>query len=149
MTAFGVFSQPFITSNRTWLAEDHGTEIMPGVPLDLTLFTAAQHYPNGFIPDGIVLGKVTATGKYGPYLGTAGDGRQTAVGISFNPISVFNPNTQVPGTLLLNVSTPLFLHGFVNAANLPFTSTNAANGGYLDAAAQTALAGVVFVPAAA
>jgi hypothetical protein len=43
MTAIGLFSQPFNTPNRLWLLDDHGTEIMPGVPLDLTLFNQAQH----------------------------------------------------------------------------------------------------------
>lgn len=143
MTSFGLFSQTLVTSNRTWLAEDHGTEVMPGVPLDLTLFNAAQHYPNGFIPDGTVLGKVTASGKYGPYLGTAGDGRQTAVGIMFNSVSVYVPGT-INGTLVTNVTVPILVHGFVYTGNLPFTSGNAALGGYLDAAAQTALKLVYF-----
>lgn len=147
MTQFGLFSSPYLTSNRTWLADDHGTEVMPGVTLDISLFNQAQHYPNGFIPDGIVLGKVTATGKYGPYLSTAGDGRQTAAGISFNPVSVYQPNGT--GVLLTNIGMALFLHGFVNAANLPLTSGNAALGGYLDAAAQTALKSIIFLPAVA
>lgn len=146
MTSFGMFSQPFTTSNRTWLADDHGTEVMPGVPLDLALFNAAQHYANGYIPDGVLLGKVTASGKYGPYLASATDGRQSAVGISFNAVSVYQPGTS---NLQANVGMALFLHGFVNAVNLPFTSSNAAAGGYLDAAAQTALKNIIFVPAVA
>ena len=144
MTAFGLFSQPFTTTNRLWLLDDHGTEIMPGVPLDLTLFNQAQHYPNGYLADGIVLGKVTSGGKYGPYLSSASDGRQTAVGISFNPSDVYQPGTT---TLLSNVAMPILLHGFVNAANLPYNSTNQALGGYLDAGAQTSLKNIVFVPA--
>jgi hypothetical protein len=146
MTAIGLFSQTFNTPNRTWLADDHGTEVMPGVALDLTLFTQAQHYVNGYIPDGTVLGKVTAGGKYGPYLDAASDGRQTAVGILFNPVTVFAPGT---ATLLTAVAAPLFLHGFVNAANLPFTSGNAAAGGYLDAAGQVDLKSIIFLPAVA
>lgn len=146
MTVFGLSSVTYNPDQRTWLADDHGTEVMPGVPVDLTLFNAGQHYPNGFIPSGTVLGKVTAGGKYGPYLGTAGDGRQTAVGITFNPIPVFIPGTS---TLQTNASVPIVVHAFVIAANLPFTSGNAALGGYLDGAAQTALKNVIFVPAVA
>lgn len=146
MTAFGLFSQPYLTSNRTWLADDHGTEVMPGVALDMSLFNQAQHYPNGFIPDGVVLGQVTTGGKYGPYLPGATDGRQTAVGISFNAVSVFAPGTS---TLLSNVGNAMLIHGFVNAVKLPFTSANAALGGYLDAAAQTAMRSIIFVPAVA
>lgn len=146
MTAMGMFSQAFGTPNRTWLADDHGTEVMPGVALDLTLFDPTQHYPNGWLPDGIVLGKVTSGGKYGPYLGTASDGRQTAAGIMFNPVSVFAPGT---ASLLTIVSVPLFLHGFVADVNLPFNSTNQALGGYIDAAAKTAMKNIIFLPAVA
>jgi len=146
MTAIGLFSQQFNTPNRLWLLDDHGTEYMPGVPIDLTLFNAGQHYANGYIPSGTVLGKVTAGGKYGPYLDAASDGRQTAVGITFNDISVYAPGT---ATLLTAVACPILLHGFVNAANLPFTSGNAATGGYLDANGQADLKNILFVPAVA
>lgn len=146
MTAFGLFSLPFNQDQRTWLMDDHGTEVMPGVTVDLTKFNQSQHYANGFIPSGTVLGKVTASGKYAPYLGTASDGSQTAVGITFNPIPVYVPGT---ATLQTTVAVPILIHGFVNAAALPFTSGNAALGGYLDAAAQTALKNVIFVPAVA
>lgn len=144
MTVFGITSQPFISGNRSWLAEDHGTEVAPGVPIDLTLFSQSQHYANGFIPDGVVLGKVTATGKYGPYLSTAGDGRQTAAGISLNPIEVYQLGT-LTGALNASVSVAMLVHAFVNVANLPFTSGNAALGGYLDAAARTALRNIMFL----
>lgn len=144
MTVFGMTSQSYFTDSRAWLAEDHGTEIAPGVPIDLTLFNAAQHYPGGFIPSGTVLGKVTSGGKYGPYLGTASDGRQTAVGITLNPISVFQVGT-LTGALNASVSVAILLHAFINVPQLPFTSSNAALGGYLDAAARTALRSLIFI----
>jgi head decoration protein D len=93
-----------------------------------------------------VLGKVTSGGKYGPYLDAASDGRQTAVGIAFNDVTVYAPGTS---TLLTAVAVPILIHGFVNAANLPFTSGNAAAGGYLDANGQADLKNVIFVPAVA
>jgi hypothetical protein len=144
MTVFGLSSQPLISDNRSWLAEDHGTEIAPGVAIDLTLFSQSQHYANGFIPSGCVVGKNTSSGKYGPYLGSANDGRQTAVGITLNPISVYQPGT-ITGALNVNVGVALLLHGFVNVPNLPFTSGNAAGGGYLDTAARTALKLIAFI----
>lgn len=146
MTVFGLSSVTYNPDQRTWLADDHGTEYMPGVPVDLTKFNAGQHYANGFIPSGTVLGKVTSGGKYGPYLDAAADGTQTAVGITFNPIPVFVPGTS---TLQTNVTVPLLIHGFVIAANLPFTSGTAAAGGYIDANGQTDLKNVIFVPAVA
>lgn len=144
MTAFGLFSQTYNADQRTWLLDDHGTEVMPGLAIDLTKFNAGQHYANGFIPSGTVVGLLSAGGKGAPYLGTAGDGSQTAVGITFNEIPVYQPGT---ATLLTSVSVPILIHGFVNPATLPFTSGNAAAGGYLDAAARTALKNIMFVPA--
>lgn len=142
MTVFGMESVAYQSPDRRWLADDHGTEIMPGVPLDLTLFDSTQHYANGYIADGILLGKVTASGKYGPYISTASDGRQTVAGIMFNDVAVYATGT---ATLRTNVTVPLFLHGFVNEAFLPYTSSNAALGGFLDSGARTALKNIIFL----
>jgi hypothetical protein len=142
MTSFGLESVAYQSPDRRWLADDHGTEVAPGVPLDLTLFNAGQHYANGWIADGCVLGKVTATGKYGPYLDAAVDGRQTAVGIMLNPVSVFQSGT---ATLRTNMAVPILIHGFVNVAFLPFTVGNAATGGYIDAAGQVDLKNIIFL----
>lgn len=144
MTVFGMTSQSYLTDNRAWLAEDHGTEIAPGVPIDLTLFSSTQHYANGFIPSGTVVGKVTSGGKYGPYLGSASDGRQTAVGITLNPIAVYQVGT-LTGALNASVSVAILLHAFINVPQLPFTSGNAALGGYIDSAARTALRNLIFI----
>ena len=146
MTAFGLFSQPFYPDNRTWLADDHGTEVAPGFALDLTKFNQSQHYPNGYIPSGTVIGLLTSGGKGAPYLAANSDGTQTAVGITLNPVSVYQPGT---ANLLTSVGVACLIHGFVYASKLPFTSGNAAAGGYLDTAAQTALKDIIFVPAVA
>lgn len=37
------------------------------VTLDVAKFTSGTHYPRGYIPAGVVLGKVTASSKFGPY----------------------------------------------------------------------------------
>ena len=50
------------------------------ITLDMTKFVPATHYPKGFLPTGLVLGKITATGRYGPYDNTATDGREVAAG---------------------------------------------------------------------
>ena len=102
------------TDSRAWLWGPHGTEpgTTPSIVLDISSFTAATHYPNGQIPSGTVLGKITASGKYGLYESAASDGRQTAVGILFNSESVRDGQTTAANAMLV--------HGFVETARLPF-----------------------------
>ncbi|MFE2997995.1 head decoration protein [Nocardia sp. NPDC059246] len=126
MTSISVKQNPtFRGENRKWLIGLHGTDpsANPSVTLDVSKFTQATHYPDGFIASGMVLGQVTATKRYGPYDAAASDGRQIAVGFLFGTLPVTG-ETKVGGALVK--------HGFVDAAQLP------ANNG-LDAAARTAL----------
>lgn len=53
---------------RDWLLGPHGTGPgdNPSIVLDVSAFTAAVHYPNGYIPSGTPLAKLTS-GLYGPY----------------------------------------------------------------------------------
>ena len=133
MTSLNVTRTTIQAENRSWLRGPHGTEpgANPNVTLDVSKFTAGTHYPNGFIPSGIVLGKITAGGKYGPYDKDATDGRQVAAGFLFGSLTI-DGATVVAGGLVL--------HGFVNPAKLPLQSGT----GALDAAARTALTAVIF-----
>lgn len=49
------------------------------VSLDVTKFTKNTHYPNGFIPAGVVLGVVASSGKFGPYAGELNEVQRIAV----------------------------------------------------------------------
>ncbi len=121
---------PWNPEDRSWLASSHGTTATRSITLDPTLFTANTHYPNGYIPSGMLLGEVSATpGIFGPYDNTASDGRQTAVGHLFN-------STPIAVGQTAKVGAPLFEHGFVRVAKLP------ANHG-LDTAGRTDLAGKI------
>lgn len=115
---------------RSWLLSPHGTEFTPSVNLDVSTFTAATHYPNGYLLSGIVLGKITATGKYGPYADTATDGTSTAVGILFSSV-------QVPNLFDLTKDTngAILIHGFVDPEKLPLLAV----AGALDANARVDL----------
>lgn len=75
------------------------------------------HYPNGYIPSGIALGKVTATNKYGPYDDTLSDGRQVFTGLLFADCRVVRQN----GSTATNVGSGALVHGFVEQAKLPFS----------------------------
>jgi hypothetical protein len=66
----------FSGTSKAWLASRMGVDICRGITLALELFNPATHYPNGFIPSGMCLGKVTTgglIGLYGPYGGLANE----------------------------------------------------------------------------
>lgn len=106
--------------DRSWLVGKHGTEDTPSVALDVSAFTANTHYPNGYLKSGIVLGKITATGKYGPYDNAAVDGRETAAGILFSAVKV--PDT---ADTTKDTNGAVLVHGFVIASKLTGSDANA------------------------
>lgn len=63
-----ITSQSWGVDNLDWLASRKGFDTCRPVTLDLSLFDA-NHVVDGHIPSGTLLGKVTATGLYGPYGG--------------------------------------------------------------------------------
>jgi len=113
---------------RSWLRGPAGTQPgeTPSITLDISLF-ASDRYPNGYIPSGTVVGKVTATGLYGPYDNTAEDGTDTALGLLFSSINVVASTGKV--------GAALFKRGDVDTTKLPFSSGK----GSLDANGKTDL----------
>jgi hypothetical protein len=69
MTDISVSTSAYQVEKRSWLLSQHGTDpgTTPSITLDVSAFTAGVHYPNGYIPSGTNLAKITATGLYGPY----------------------------------------------------------------------------------
>lgn len=69
MTDISVLTTNYQVEKRSWLLGTHGTGPgdNPSITLDVSAFTAGVHYPNGYIPSGTNLAKITATGLYGPY----------------------------------------------------------------------------------
>lgn len=63
--------------NFSWIGSQHGLETARPVTLDISTFTAAEHYPMGWIRSGTPLGLITASGLYGPYSGGTVDEVQT------------------------------------------------------------------------
>ena len=59
--------------DQSWLGSQHGTEMARTITLDVSKFTEGTHYPDGYFLSGLPLGKVTATGLYGPYGGRASE----------------------------------------------------------------------------
>lgn len=130
MTDISVQTTGYQVEKRGWLWGTHGTGPgdNPSIILDFSTFTAGTHYPNGYVPSGTVLGKVTATGAYGPYDSAATDGRQTAAGLLFSSV-------KAPANTATKVGGALFVHGFVDPARLPFQSGT----GSASSAAKTSL----------
>lgn len=120
------------SENRAWLRGPHGTE--PGANANITLDIPAfaDLFPNGFIPSGTLVGKITASEKFGPYDPAALDGTETPAGFLFGSLPVSVGQTIVGGALVD--------HGYVNADRLPLSEGK----GALDEAARTALTHIIF-----
>jgi hypothetical protein len=96
-----VKTETFQQDDQSWLASAHGTDTARPITLDVSTFTANTHYPNGYIKSGVLLGKITASGRYGPYDGAATDGRQTAAGFLLDAVKApASTSTPVQGALL-------------------------------------------------
>lgn len=126
--------------NLSWnLTPPHG-EFRGQGTLDVSLFNAAQHYPNGFIPSGCIVAVKTSGGKIGPYLDSLSNGQEVAVGILSASIQVLNAS----GTAKTLIGVAFMTHGRVSIAALPFLVGTQALGGYYDAAAKADLARIEF-----
>jgi hypothetical protein len=140
MTYIGVESTAYQVEKRSWLLSQHGTDpgTNPNIVLDVSTFTAATHYPNGYLLSGIVLGIITATSNanvtvVGPYDDSLATGQQVAAGILFSSVKVpsLTDTTKDPGGAMV-------VHGFVKRSKLPIA--NGATGrGYIDTAGETDL----------
>lgn len=102
--------------NRQWLLDE--PDFKPNVTLSIAAFTSGTHYPNGFIPSGTAIGKITASGLFGPYSDAASDGTQTLYGFTYGDVRAVRQN----GTAAVKVGTGAVVSGAVSLAKLPFQS---------------------------
>jgi hypothetical protein len=84
----------------------------------------------------MVLAKNTVSNLLVPYITAGANGAGTPAGIlrASVPITRFSG-----GTNRTRVGVALLVHGVVSQAKLPYTSGNAAAGGFVDAGARTGL----------
>lgn len=67
MSNLSVRSETFLPAeDQTWLGSAHGTQEGDTITLDAALFPVGT-WADGIVKSGTVLGRVTATGLYGPY----------------------------------------------------------------------------------
>jgi hypothetical protein len=130
-------TRAYQVGDRRWLLAE--PDVKFNETLDISKFTAGTHFPNGFIPSGTVVGRVTATQLLGPYLDAASDGTQTAVGISYGDARV----TRQDGTNATKVSISVVtFDAAVSVSKLPFQS----GAGAIDANGQADLRNINFRP---
>jgi hypothetical protein len=141
MTDISVFSQAFQFEDLSWDLTPVGSAFIIGGTLDTSLLNAGQHYPNGYLKSGFVIGKVTTGGLLGPYLDAAVDGRTKAVGILRASVKIARYGD---GSVIPKIGVSVLVHGQVDPTKLPYTSGNAATGGYLDANGQADLPLIYF-----
>lgn len=128
-------TETFAQDDQRWLASQHGADTAQPVTLDVSKFTAATHYPDGFIKSGCVIAESASGTMFEPYnpadtTTTAG----TAVGILLSGVPVRSGATSVVGALVK--------HCFVDSSKMPF-GTGSSTKGAFDSAAQADLIHVV------
>ncbi|MFG2956396.1 head decoration protein [Streptomyces sp. NPDC048291] len=106
------------TADRPWLASRHGLDTPLTITLDTALFTEGTHYtppafgqPRNVMKAGMPLGRVTATGLYGPWDTTATDGRATFTGFLLADVPFTQDGSRAGAALLW--------HGVIAAAQIP------------------------------
>jgi hypothetical protein len=103
------------TGSQTWLGSTHGIYNCRSGNIDISAFTANTHYPNGYLPSGLPLAKLTSTDKWVPYNSGGTGGAQTLAGFLYTDQRVSGSGE--------DFNAPVFQHGFVNVDHLPIALT--------------------------
>jgi hypothetical protein len=134
---------PVTFENLEWdLTPPHG-RVVGGGTLAVASLTAAQHYPTGYVKSGLVVALATG-GTYVnmlvPYIAAGANGAGTPVGLLVHSVGV----TRADGTVKAKLGVAFMQRGVISTSKLPYTSGNAAAGGFLDAGARTALPQIIY-----
>lgn len=109
--------ETFGSGDMSWLGSAHGIRNARTRTLNIAAFTKATHYPDGYIPSGTPVALVA--GLLVPYDKT--EATTTDAGVLAGFILTDQP---VVGTA--NFAVPLFDHGRVNVAKVPYAGGFAA-----------------------
>lgn len=132
-------TESFSQDAQDWLGSSHGTDAPKSITLDKSTFTLATHFPDGYIVSGIALGKITATGKYGPYDDALSNGQNVLAGFLWTAVAIRTTADKDPGGALL-------LHCFVVEAKLPLAGASTGTAGRVDANGKADVAGrIIFL----
>lgn len=112
----GTRTRSWGVDDTSWLASRKGLSTCRSITLDMSTFTAADHYPDGFLPSGIPLAEGT-DGLYGLATGAA-DGHLRGV-------------VHVPDPVPERAGAALLWEGVVDARFLPVPVASAAEGNHI------------------
>ena len=101
-------SESFGGGDQSWLGSAHGIANCRTETIDVSAFTQATHYPDGYIPSGFPVAKVN--GLLVPYNAAGADGSQNIAGHIFTDQAVVGTG---------NLPAPLLDHGRVKTARVP------------------------------
>ncbi|MDR1265928.1 MAG: head decoration protein [Propionibacteriaceae bacterium] len=105
------------TGDHRWLRTKDPSDWTVPVTVQAGLLQADVHYDaNGVIPSGIPLGKITATGKHGPYDPDAEDGRAVLAGFLLDPARL---SYDFKGQTTTEFAGALLVLGLIETALLP------------------------------
>lgn len=110
-----------VTEDHSWLASRHGLDTPRTIQLDAALCAAV--FTDGLIKSGLIIARVTATGRWGPVdtLGPASDGRQltTDLRILYTTKDI---RQLIPDGTFVNIEAAAIAHGQVLTYKLPRSS---------------------------
>lgn len=86
-------SETFGQDDQTWIGAAHGIDLARSISLDTSAFVEGTHYPDGYLKSGLPLGRITATGLYAPYGGSAG--------VSANEVQTIGLGAAAAGTVTI------------------------------------------------
>ena len=98
----------FLGEDRTWLGSTHALENAQSVILDISTFTEATYWPNGYLPSGLPLAKVS--GLMVPYVSGGSGGT--------NILSGFLATAQEIKNATEDINVPMVDHGRVITAKV-------------------------------
>lgn len=106
----------FVGDSKKWIANRKGFDTCRSITLDLSTFTGATHYPDGFLRSGITLARRSTDGLYVLYVNAGANETGVPRGHLLNAVRVRAGNTtgKAAGTL--------FWEGIVKVSNLPANS---------------------------
>lgn len=111
-----ITSEAWTTGNLSWMKSQYGFDTARPCTLDLALFSADEMI-DGYIPSGIVVAKITATGLYGPYTPAAVDGTEVAAGLLLHDVRRSRDSDET-GTLIRSAAAFVW-QAIVNESKLP------------------------------